>query len=139
MADDIVTPNAVISKVTLPSGTTYDIKDAQARTDIASLQNDVSALQSYTDYLGVTSTYIYDGAEINEIEINEETITPAVGNIVNYGSLEFIYNGEAWQEFGDLSALSNMLGDLAYHDVDDLYVEAFGLANGQEFEGTTAT
>lgn len=96
-------PNATISVITLPSGVQYDIKDAKAREDIA-------ALQSYTDYLGVTSTALTDGATTNPIVINEESVTAKKGNIVNYGSKEFIFNGTAWQEFGDMSGL----GSLAY-------------------------
>ena len=96
---------ADIKQITLPSGTTYDIVDAGARTLIA-------ALEAYTDYLGVTTTELSDGATTNPITINGESVTAKKGNIVNYGSKEFIFNGTAWQEFGDLSAL----GDLAYVD-----------------------
>ena len=101
-------PNSLISKITIGS-TTYDIKDAQARSDI-------EALQQYTDYLGVTTTALTDGATTNPITIGGESVTAVKGNIVNYGSKEFIWNGSEWQEFGDLSAITNLLGDLAYED-----------------------
>ena len=120
--------NPLISQITLPSGTTYDIKDAKARADIAELQ-------AYTDYLGVTTTTLTDGATTNPITIAGESVTAVKGNIVNYGSKEFIFNGTAWQEFGDLSGL----GDLAYHDVDDLETSASGTAAAQTFTGTQAT
>lgn len=94
-----------IKQITLPSGTTYDIVDAGARSLI-------SDLQAYSDYLGVTTTALTDGATTNPVTINEESVTAKKGNIVNYGSKEFIFNGTAWQEFGDLSAL----GELAYVD-----------------------
>lgn len=90
--------NALISVLTLPDGTSYDIKDAWARTAIGELQ-------SYTDYLGVTSTELTDGATTNPITINNESVTARKGNITNYGSKEFIFNGTAWQEFGDMSGL----------------------------------
>ncbi|MBR6529623.1 MAG: hypothetical protein IKT62_06255, partial [Firmicutes bacterium] len=123
--------NPLISQITLPSGTTYDIKDAKARADIATLQ-------AYTDYIGVSSTTISDGG--TEIPtIGGETVTPSIGNIVNYGSKEFIYNGTIWQEFGDLSALSDQLGELAYVDFDGVAVNASGTAEAQTFTGTTAT
>lgn len=96
--------NSYISQVQVGS-TTYDIKDAEARTLIA-------ALEAYTDYLGVTTTALTDGATTNPVTINGEQVTAKTGNIVNYGSKEFIWNGSAWQEFGDLSAL----GELAYED-----------------------
>lgn len=97
--------NPMIKQVTLPSGTTYDLVDAGARSLI-------SDLQAYTDYLGVTTTALTDGATTNPIVINGESVTAKKGNIANYGSAEFIFNGTAWQEFGDLSGL----GDLAFED-----------------------
>lgn len=97
---------ADIKQVQLPgSQVVYDIVDAGARALIADLQ-------SYTDYLGVTSTELTDGSTINPIIISGESVTAVVGNIANYGSKEFIFNGTAWQEFGDLSGL----GALAFED-----------------------
>ena len=91
------------------SETVYDIVDAGARQLI-------SELASYTEYLGVTSTELEDGSTTNPITIGGESVTAKKGNIVNYGSKEFIWNGAetnpCWQEFGDLSGL----GDLAFAD-----------------------
>lgn len=86
-------------------GTTYDIKDAEARQAIANLE-------TYSDYLGVTTSELSDGATTNPITINGESKTAVKGNIANYGSKEFIFNGSAWQEFGDMSAI----GALGYKD-----------------------
>lgn len=94
-----------LSQVTLPDGNTYNLKDSEARTAIA-------ALEAYTDYLGVTTTTLTDGASTNPITIDGESVTAKKGNIANYGAKEFIFNGSVWQEFGDLSAL----GELAYED-----------------------
>lgn len=96
---------ADISKITLPTGTTYDIKDQGARDLIAEMSG-------YTDFLGVTTTALTDGATTNPIKINNVDVTAKKGNIVTYGSAEFIFNGTAWQAFGDLSGL----GDLAFKD-----------------------
>ena len=101
-------PNPLISKLTVGS-TTYDIKDAQARADI-------ETLKTYTKFLGVTTTALTDGATTNPITIGGEQVTAATGDIVTYGSKEFIWNGSAWQEFGDLSAITSLLGELAYED-----------------------
>lgn len=93
-----------ISKIVLPgSATVYNIKDADARDRI-------STLESYSEYLGVTTTALVDGATTNPVVINGASVTAKKGEIVNYGSKEFIFNGTVWQEFGDLSAL----GSLAY-------------------------
>lgn len=94
---------ADISKITLPSGTTYNIKDQGAR-DL------IDEMSGYTDFLGVTTTALSDGSTTNPITINSASVTAVKGNIVTYGSAEFIFNGSAWQEFGDLSGL----GSLAY-------------------------
>ena len=116
-----------LSKIVQGSNTLY-IKDAEAREAI-------SALEAYSDYLGVTTTALTDGATTNPIVINSENVTAEKGNIVNYGSKEYIFNGTAWQEFGDLSAL----GALAYKDSATGSVTAAGsnAASSVSFSGTT--
>ena len=89
---------ADISKITLPSGNTYDIKDATARESIKNLTG-------YTKFLGVTTTELTDGATTNPITVNSESVTATSGAIATYGSKEFIWNGTAWQEFGDMSSI----------------------------------
>lgn len=98
-----------ISKITLPSGNTYDIKDAGARELIA-------ALAGSTAYVGVTTTALTDGDTTNPITVNGSSYTAKTGNIVVYGSAEFIFDGTKWNEFGDLSRL----GALAYKDTVSL-------------------
>lgn len=87
-----------ISQITLPSGTTYDIKDAQAR--------------SAKGWIGITTTQLSDGDTTNPITINNVSVTAVAGDMVGVSGsdAEFIFNGTAWQEFGDLSDL----GTLAY-------------------------
>lgn len=104
-----------ISKVQLASGGTYYVKDTEAREAIA-------ALSSATHFLGVTTTALVDGATTSTIVISGENHNAASGDIVIYDSKEFIYNGSSWAEFGDLSALQNLLGDLAYKDITDIVV-----------------
>lgn len=93
---------ADISKITLPSGATYDIKDAVAR----------QAIGGYTKWLGITTTALTDGASTNPIVIDGESVTAESGSIASYQDKEFIFNGSVWQEFGDLGAL----GAMAYAD-----------------------
>lgn len=87
-----------ISQITMPSGTTYDIKDAQAR--------------SAKGWIGITTTALTDGSTTNPITINGESVTATAGDITAYGQDEFIWNGSAWQAFGNLEDL----GDLAWKD-----------------------
>ncbi len=91
-----------ISKITLPSGTTYNIKDAVARQQIA----------GGVSFIGVTTTELTDGASTNPITINGESYTATNGNLVVYGDSEFIFDGSIWYKFGD----TGDLGDLAYKD-----------------------
>lgn len=87
-----------ISQITLPSGTTYDLKDSKAR--------------QAKSWLGITSTELTDGATTNPITIGTSTVTAVSGDITSYNNQEFIFNGTTWQAFGDLSDL----GDMAYAD-----------------------
>ena len=91
---------ADISKITLPSGTTYYIKDAEAR-------NLIAALGSPTKYLGVTTTKLTDGASTSPIVIGSKSIIPEGGNIVAYGNSEFVWSEveSKWREFGSTGSL----------------------------------
>lgn len=87
-----------ISEIKMPSGTVYQIKDTQAR--------------SAKGWIGITTTALTDGATTNPITVNGQSVTAVAGDITSYDETEFIFNGSAWQEFGDLSDL----GTLAYKD-----------------------
>lgn len=114
---------STISTITLPTGTTYYFKDAEAREKI-------EELASYSDFLGVTGTALTDGSDINPVMIGGEEVTAESGNIVLYNSKEFIWNGTAWAEFGDLSALAEQLGDLAYADTASTSYTPSGTVSG---------
>ena len=100
-------PTPALSQITLPSGTTYDIKDAQARSDIEYLWR---AISGGLTFLGETTTPLTDGATTNPIIINDESVTATAGAIVVYELKEFLFDGTKWVEMGDLS----ILGALAY-------------------------
>ena len=116
---------ANIKQIKLPSGTTYDIVDQGAR-DL------IDALSNYTAYLGVTTTVLTDGSTTNPIVINGENVTAKAGSIATYQHAEFIFNGTAWQEFGDLSAL----GALAYKDSASTSYTPAGTVTQPTFNGT---
>lgn len=92
-----------ISKITLPSGTTYNLKDQYARDLIAEIGN-------FGEWLGVTTTAITDGSTTNPVTIDGESVTATNGDIVTYNTKEFIWSSTAgaWQKFGDLSGLGAM-------------------------------
>ena len=89
---------AELSKITLPSGTTYDIKDAVAR----------QALTGAIVLKGVTSTALTDEATTNPITIDGESYTAKNNDAVFYGKAEFVFDGTKWHEFGDMSGLGSL-------------------------------
>lgn len=94
-----------ISKITLPSGMTYDLKDATARQQIATILGATTIT-----FIGVSSVELTDGG--NETpKVNNENITPKAGNLFFYGTQEFIYGTDnKWHALGSLDSL----GALAY-------------------------
>lgn len=124
-----------ISKIQLPSGNSYLIKDAWAREMIEQLEGG-----SY--FLGVTTTPLTEGATTNPIMIEDSAVTATNGDIAIYtapngGTHEFIFNGTRWFEFGDLSTL----GQLAYKDeiVVDKGTAEYALGTGATFSASTTT
>lgn len=95
---------ADISKVTLPSGNTYNIKDETARSGIESLKNSTSG---GVHYLGVTTTALADGSTTTPITIDKQDVTPKAGDLAIYGELEFIWSDteSKWHEFGSTGSL----------------------------------
>lgn len=100
---------ADISKITLPSGTTYNLKDEQARNDIQAIQ---TGLAGGVKLIGTTTTPLTDDATTNPITINNKSVTAVAGNLVRYNQAEYLFDGTSWAFMGDLSSL----GDLAYKD-----------------------
>ena len=123
---------ADISKITLPSGTTYNIKDTQARNDIEAIQ---SAISGGVTFMGETSTTLSDGATASSIVINGNSITAVKGYLVVSGSKEFVYDGAKWVELGDLS----LLGALAYKDSASGNFTPTGNVSQPTFSGNTDT
>lgn len=110
---------ADISKITLPSGTTYDIKDATARSQI-------SALSGAMKYIGTTTTALTDGSTTNPITIGGESVTAVAGDVAIYGEKEFVFNGTKWQEFGSTGSLKA----LAFKDSATGSVSVTGTPSG---------
>lgn len=90
-----------ISKITLPTGTTYRIKDEVAR----------QGMSGAIVLRGTTTTALTDGATTNPITLDTTPPTEytAVANdAVFYGNKEFVFDGTNWHEFGDMSGVRNM-------------------------------
>lgn len=114
-------PNSVISQITLPSGTTYDIKDAKARSDIEDLR---SITTGAMHYIGTSSTIIADGGTQNPtIDGTTKTMSSDdAGAVVIYGEKEYVWNGSKWQEFGSTGSIKA----LAFKDTASGYFTPSG-------------
>lgn len=121
---------ADISKITLPSGTTYDIKDAAAREAI-------SGITGAMHFIGVTTTAITNGASTNPISIGGSNVTAKSGDVAIYGSLEFVFSGSdsKWHEFGSTGSLKS----LAFKDSASGNYTPSGSVSKPTFTGTQAT
>ena len=80
---------AEISKITLPSGTTYDIKDAAARSAIEAITGGDAIV-----FMGVSTTALTDGGN-EKPTIGGVQKTPATGQLYFYGSQEYIYGPDS--------------------------------------------
>ena len=95
---------ADISVIKLPSGSEYNIKDAQARTDLANLQLNLTGAMHY---IGVTTTALSNGASTNPISIGGENVTAKSGDVAIYGQMEYVFSStdNKWHEFGSTGSL----------------------------------
>lgn len=98
---------ADISEITLPSGQTYNIKDATARNEISMLKGSNTGAMHYA---GVTETALTDGSSTSPIKINKVDYTPSNGDVVIYGTLEFVWStsDNKWHEFGSTGSLKGL-------------------------------
>lgn len=125
-------PIPEISKITLPNGTSYNIKDAQARSDISTMQ---AAISGGVTFVGETTTALTDGATTGTISIGGNDTTAVKGYLVVYSGKEFIFDGTAWIELGDLSAFKA----LAYKDSASASYTPAGTVSQPTFSGSSLT
>lgn len=114
-------------------GSSYFLKDKDARDAI-------DKLSSYTEFLGVTTTNVKTSTTANPVTIGGQQVTAKKGDIVIYEAGEFIWDGSAWAEFGDLSGIYDQLGDLAFNDeASASYTPAGTISVSGDFTGKEAT
>lgn len=120
---------ADISQITLPNGSTYNLKDAQAREDIAEIE---AAIAGGVTFEGETTTPLTDGSTTTSIVINGTTVTAKKGMLVVYGGKEFVFDGTKWIEMGDLS----LIGDLGWKDSASATYTPAGTVSKPTFTGS---
>ncbi len=119
-----------ISKITLPTGDSYDIKDTKAREDISAIK---TSLVGGIHYIGVTTTPLTDNSDTATIQINDDSVDAKQGDLVIYEKLEFIYDGTKWHEFGSTGSLKG----LAFKDTATGDYTPTGSVSVPTFEGTS--
>lgn len=118
-----------ISKITLPSGTTYDIKDAEARAQIAALAGGDAIV-----FVGTSSTPMTDGG-IEVPTVDGATVEPKTGQLFFYGTEEFIWGADdKWHALGSLDSL----GALAYKDSAKTQYAPAGTVTQPTFTGSSS-
>lgn len=127
---------ADISKVKLPNGNEYNLKDAAARLDIEKLQDFAS---SGVTYGGVTTTALTDGSTVSSVTIkngdSESTLDATKGLMVSYNNIMYAYNGSQWDQLGAASPLK----ELAYKSSVTGETTPSGTVSKPSFTGTKAT
>lgn len=160
---------ADISKVTLPNGSTYDIKDSTARNQITSeaatrkqaddtihniLKDLRSNLTGAMHYVGETTANLSDGETV-DLQDNSYTIPlrngnnykPVAGDVVIYGNKEFVYSthehgdGKTTVETGVWNEFGSTgsLKALAFKDSASGSVTPSGTVSKPTFTGTAGT
>ena len=125
---------AQISKITLPSGNTYDLKDATARADIETIRTAVSGGVSF---LGVTTTPLTDGSTVSTITVNGTTMSAINGCLVMKDNEEYVWADvdSQWHRLGPAGTFKA----LAYKDSATGTVTPSGTVSRPTFTGTPTT
>ena len=110
---------ADISKITLPNGSTYDIKDAVAREFVSNLQTSIDNYNtSALHFVGETTTELTDGSNTGTLTLKDmpagaNTHTVVSGDVAIYNEKEFVatvaikgaQTTVTWHEFGSTGSL----------------------------------
>ena len=118
-----------LAEFTMPSGTTYQFKDAYARNLIKELLN-------FHEWLGITTTPLTEGSTVNPITISGEQVTATEGDVATYQNDEFVYSSVGtWQKFANLSGL----GALAFKNSASGSYTPAGTVSQPTFTGSELT
>lgn len=119
-----------ISKITLPSGQTYDLKDNYARDVIETIVGGNAVV-----FVGVSSTALTDGGT-QKPTIEGAQVTPKIGQLFFYGTQEFIWGkDDKWHALGSLQSL----GALAYKNSASASYKPAGTVSKPTFTGSSST
>ena len=119
-----------ISQITLPTGTTYDLKDAYARSAIEAIVGGNAVI-----FVGVSSVALTDGGTQKPV-VDGVALTPAAGQLFFYDTQQFIWgNDNKWHALGSLDSL----GELAYKNNASASYTPAGTISTPTFTGSSST
>ena len=140
---------AEISKITLPTGSVYDIKDATARAAIANLQNTENVLSTdaaSTPYgvqwksgsTTITGTLVASAETVKKIYLVPNDGTETGNTYDEYLTLK-INTNYSWEKIGTTKVDLSGLGDLAYKDTASTSYTPAGSVSQPTFTGNQLT
>lgn len=131
-----------LKRITLPSGSVYTIRDAEAWQAIEELQEMIAGVMHY---VGRSYTEISDGSQVTPIKImvDGELVNHDAqrGDVVTYTptggdhELEFAWTGNHWEEYGSSGALKA----LAFKDTATTTLDDYPYSATSTFTGTQET
>ena len=80
---------------------TASVENGVVTINVPVVTADSLGLSSAMLFLGTTTTAITDGSTTSSISVGGKTVAVKAGNVVLYGSKEFVWNGSAWEELGN--------------------------------------
>lgn len=106
---------AYISKIQLPSGSEYHIKDSEA-------QELIKKLGSPMHFIGAATVTINDGENKDPVISGYNFANVANGDVITSGTKEFVWSNGKWIEFGDIGDLKAF----AYVDEGEVTIKPEG-------------
>lgn len=75
---------------------------------VGTIEDKLKSVTNVMDFIGVSTTDPAKGT----VTIGGTVITPNKGDVVIYGNKEFVYDGSAWKEYGDVGAQETAITEL---------------------------
>lgn len=89
-----------------------DEKVAVVSTALGTLEGKIGNLSNIMNFLGTTTTALSNGSTTSKITIDSKEVTAVKGDVVVNGNKEFVFDGSAWAEIGDVSAQATAITNL---------------------------
>lgn len=88
-----------------PASGTLPAKISEIETRLSTIN---TAIEGGVHFVGTTNTELVDGATATPVISGKADYKPTLGDVVLYNNKEFIWNGSAWEELGDLGRVATL-------------------------------